>query len=246
LFLFLEAETESLSVLYEFNYSCLFDEFLILAIVNLSARFELEILTEYTYCNDHLPAVCQTALETKRVKWPKLDKGGKKAGTSKADSRSINGSCWLFIETLSVLRKINGSISKTSVVYYSQKIRKESKWNTTCWVVPAKESQELRNIWKGSPIFPGGIFQTQIRVLFLQNRFWYQVHTSFRPAPSFFGKWNWFLQMVNAILGRNLLVLFRTVCQSVDRPVRFAHINGKCNNLCEVSFAWQIPWFYSS
>lgn len=98
----------------EFNYSCLFDEFLILAIVNLSAWFELEILTELTYCNDHFPAVCQTA----------LDKSGKKVGTSKANTRSINGSCWLFIETLSVLKKINGSISKTSVVYYSQKVGK--------------------------------------------------------------------------------------------------------------------------
>ena len=43
----------------EFNYSCLFDEFLILANVNLSATFELEILTEYTCCNDHFPAVCE-------------------------------------------------------------------------------------------------------------------------------------------------------------------------------------------
>ena len=82
---------------------------LIVAIVNLSAWFELEILTELTYCNDHFPAVCQT----------ELDKGGKKVGTSKANTRSINGSCWLFIETLSVLKKINGSISKFSVVYYS-------------------------------------------------------------------------------------------------------------------------------
>ena len=31
--------------------------------------------------------------------------------------------------------------------------------------------------------------------------------TSFRPSRSFFGKWNWFVQMVNAIPGRNLLVL---------------------------------------
>ena len=59
---------------------------------------------------------------------------------------------------------------------------------------------EQQNIWKGSPVFPDGIFQTEIRVPFLQSHLWYQ----YQP---FFGKWNWFEQMVKAIPGRNLPVL---------------------------------------
>ena len=33
---------------------------------------------------------------------------------------------------------------------------------------------EQQNIWKGSPVFPDGIFQTEIRVPFLQSHLWYQ------------------------------------------------------------------------
>ena len=38
-------------------------------------------------------------------------------------------------------------------------------------VVPAENVREQRNIWKGSPVFPDGIFQAEIRVLFFQAIF---------------------------------------------------------------------------
>ena len=53
------------------------------------------------------------------------------------------------------------------------KIRLERKWKTTFWVVPAENFREKRNIWKGSPVFPNWMLQTEIRVLFLQNHPWY-------------------------------------------------------------------------
>ena len=35
------------------------------------------------------------------------------------------------------------------------KIRLESKWNTTLWVVLSKNFREQQNIWKGGPVFSG-------------------------------------------------------------------------------------------
>ena len=58
-----------------------------------------------------------------------------------------------------------------------RKIRLESKWNTTFWVVPAENFREQRNIWKGSPVFPDGIIQTEISVQIFFNDFF---DTSFR------------------------------------------------------------------
>ena len=51
-----------------------------------------------------------------------------------------------------------------------QKIRLESKWNKTSWVVPAENFREQLKIWKGSPVF----FRTEslkreFRVPFLQS-----------------------------------------------------------------------------
>ena len=43
--------------------------------------------------------------------------------------------------------------------------------------------------------------------------------SSFRPSRPFFGKWNWFVQMVNAIPRRNLLVLCLPFAQTVNREV---------------------------
>ena len=50
--------------------------------------------------------------------------------------------------------------------------------------------------------------------------------TGSRPSRSFFGKWNWFVQMVNAIPGRNLPAL--NFAYHLPRPWidRFAHVNG--------------------
>ena len=50
-----------------------------------------------------------------------------------------------------------------------RKIRFESKWNTTFWVVPEKNFREQRNILKGSPVLPDGMFQAEICVPFLQS-----------------------------------------------------------------------------
>ena len=55
-----------------------------------------------------------------------------------------------------------------------REIRFESKWNTTFWVFRTENFREQRNIWKGSPVFPDEIFQTEIRVPFPQSHLWYQ------------------------------------------------------------------------
>ena len=39
----------------------------------------------------------------------------------------------------------------------------------TFWIVPEENLQEQRNVWKGSPVFPDGIFQTEIRVPVLKS-----------------------------------------------------------------------------
>ena len=41
-----------------------------------------------------------------------------------------------------------------------------SKWNATFWVVSEENLREQRNIEKGSPVFPNGMFQTKICVPF--------------------------------------------------------------------------------
>ena len=48
--------------------------------------------------------------------------------------------------------------------------------------------------------------------------------TSFRPSRPFFGKWYWFVQMVNAIPGRNLPVL--NFAYHLPKPCtdRFSHV----------------------
>ena len=49
-------------------------------------------------------------------------------------------------------------------------------------------------------------------VPFLQNHLWYQ----FEAFWSFFGKWNWFVQMVHATPGRNLPIL--NFCIHLPKP----------------------------
>ena len=60
-----------------------------------------------------------------------------------------------------------GCLPFTKIV---REIRLESEWNTTFWIVPAENLREQRNIRKGSPLFSGGIFQSEIRVPFLQSQ----------------------------------------------------------------------------
>ena len=47
-----------------------------------------------------------------------------------------------------------------------RKFRLESKWYTTFRVVPVENFREQR---KGSPVFPDGMFQTEIRVPFVKT-----------------------------------------------------------------------------
>ena len=48
---------------------------------------------------------------------------------------------------------------------------------------------------------------------------------SFRPSRSFFGKWSWFAQMVNAIPGRNLRVLNFAYHLPKPKTDRLANVN---------------------
>ena len=80
------------------------------------------------------------------------------------------------------------------------KIRLESKWNTTLWVVLSENFREQQNIWKGGPVFSG-------RNIPNWNSCSISSKPSLKPGSGLrgrFGKWNWFVQMVNAIPGRNL------------------------------------------
>ena len=48
--------------------------------------------------------------------------------------------------------------------------------------LPAENFRQQRNIWKSSPVFADGIFQTEICVPFLQSHLWYQ----FQALPAVF------------------------------------------------------------
>ena len=80
----------------------------------------------------------------------------------------------------------------------------------TFWVVPGENFREQRNIWKGSPVFPDRITKRK-----------------FVPSRSFFGKWNWFVQTVNASPEWNLPVLNFTYHLPKPWIDRFVHGNGK-------------------
>ena len=66
------------------------------------------------------------------------------------------------------------SPGRLSVVYpfttTFRKFRLEIKWYTTFRVVSVENFREQRNVWKGSPVFPDGMFQTEIRVPFVQTQ----------------------------------------------------------------------------
>ena len=82
--------------------------------------------------------------------------------------------------------------------------------------------RKQRYVWKGRPVFPVGIFQTEICALFLQGHLWYQ----FQPfAAVFHGKWNWLEQMENSIPGRNLPVSNDSWTLLII--LLFANVNGK-------------------
>ena len=130
-----------------------------------------------------------------------------------------------------------------------RKIRLESKWSILFLVVRAENFQEQRNIWKVSPVFPDGIFQTEIRVPLLQSHLWCQFQAS---AVVF--RWMElikFVQTVNAIPGWNLPVL--NFAYHLPKPWtdRFAHpdVNGRQQSInktakpyfCAIFVGWSRP-----
>ena len=56
----------------------------------------------------------------------------------------------------------------------------KSKWNTTFGVVLVENFRELRNVWKGSTVFPVGMFHTEIRGPLLQSHLLYKFLKGFR------------------------------------------------------------------
>ena len=79
-----------------------------------------------------------------------------------------------------------------------QKIRLESKWHMTLLVVPAENFREREgSSQKVVPFFRTECSTRIIVFLFFKTNF----DTSFRLLRPFYGKWNWFVQMVNAIPG---------------------------------------------
>ena len=85
----------------------------------------------------------------------------------------------------------------TMVVYHLsfRKIRLESKWDTF-WVVPAEDFRKQQNIWKASPVFPDGMFQTEILV---DTSFRYIFRARFSVNGTDLSR---FVQMVKTIPGR--------------------------------------------
>ena len=100
----------------------------------------------------------------------------------------------------------------------------------------------LENKWNKTLGFPNGKFQgatgtSEKVVLFFwmedsKRKFVFHslkafFDTSFRPSRPFFSKCNWFVQMVKAILGRNLSVLNFANHLPTPWTKWFVHVNGK-------------------
>ena len=92
----------------------------------------------------------------------------------------------------------------TPVVYHLPKFSRKSGWKVNGIRLFGSFYRKISGSNKTSEkvvlFFPDGIFQTEIRVPYLQSHLWNRV----QAFAVVFGKWNWFVQMVNAIPGRNL------------------------------------------
>ena len=97
-------------------------------------------------------------------------------------------------------------------------LERTGKWNT--WRLfkkfQWKNFQEQWNVWKGFSVFP---------VVFLV--FKSTLDTTLRFSVPFFGKWNWFVRMVNAIPGRHLLALNFAYHLSKPWTEWYVRVNGK-------------------
>ena len=102
--------------------------------------------------------------------------------TNQVHNMSYNDGDWkwsfnLFNETGGPLfKQQHGTLKRLSLenmaVYHlaGKSFRKtwlDSKRNTTSWVVPGENFGGQPNIWKGSPVFPDGMYQTKISAPFL-------------------------------------------------------------------------------
>ena len=87
---------------------------------------------------------------------------------------------------------------------------------TTVQKISVENFQEQRNVWKGFSVFP---------VVFLV--FKSTLDTTLRFSRPFFGKWNWFVRMVNAIPGRHLLALNFAYHLSKPWTEWYVRVNGK-------------------
>ena len=87
---------------------------------------------------------------------------------------------------------------------------------TTVQKISVENFQEQRNVWKGFSVFP-------VVFLFFKST----LDTTLRFSRPFFGKWNWFVRMVNAIPGRHLLAL--NFAYHLPKPWTewYVRVNGK-------------------
>ena len=117
--------------------------------------------------------------------------------------------------------------TRTRVVYHLQKYCGKSGWKVNgTWL-----------FWSFQLKISGSNGTSENLVLFFRTEYSKQkfvfhyfkaiVDTSFRPSRSFFGKWNWFVQMVNEIPRLHLPVL--NFAYDLPKPWtdRFAPVNGK-------------------
>ena len=113
------------------------------------------------------------------------------------------------------------------VVYHVQKVSQKSGWKLNGtrlfrlfqWKISGSNGTSEKVV-----LFPQSeCFKRKFVFHFFKAFF----NTSSRLSRPFLGLWNWFVQMVNAIPGRNLLVL--NFAYHLPKPWtdRFAHINGK-------------------
>ena len=86
-----------------------------------------------------------------------------------------------------------------------------------------KISRSNGNIWKVVLFF----WMEYSKRKFVFHSFKAIFDTSFRPSRPFFSKWNWFVQMVKAIVGWNLSVLNFANHLPTSWTKWFVHVNGK-------------------
>ena len=113
-----------------------------------------------------------------------------------------------------------------------QKIRLECKRNATFRIVPMEKFREKLIIWNVVPVFPDGMFQTEIRVPFLDSHLRYQ----FQAFATIYLKngtdlCKWYTRFRGEMYQSWPVHGF---CLPFTQTVTdwFADVNGKINHLC--------------